>query len=181
MEKTSLNCRYISAKAFVDLCQDIGLSGGVADSPFGPVMIRMLGNAVCGLGFMADPPLKARELPIFAQDYKVDSYICQEIIDRISQQQPISILLAGTAFQHQVWHHLQHIKPGQTISYQGLAKALGDVKKTRAVASAIARNPVSWLIPCHRVIPKDKGIGHYLWGSAIKDKLLKSEGLFLCP
>ncbi len=81
----------------------------------------------------------------------------------------------GTAFQRRVWEELQRIPPGETRSYSALAEALGRPTATRAVARACATNPVSVLIPCHRVLRADGGLGGYRWGTARKRALLDAE------
>ena len=83
--------------------------------------------------------------------------------------------LAGTAFQQRVWRALRAIPPGETVSYAQLAARLGQPKATRAVASAIARNPVALAVPCHRVIGSDGALRGYRWGTERKRELLARE------
>lgn len=172
----SQQCRYISPKVFDHLCHDMGLIGGLVESPFGPLMVRLVGDAVCGLGFPDCHPFKTLHNKLFDQPYKQDSTFCQNIINNFLDKKKASFILPGTPFQHQVWQKLQEIPIGQYVFYQTLAEQLGDTKKTRAVASAVARNPIAWLVPCHRVLPKSGGIGDYYWGSKMKAILLEWEG-----
>ena len=74
-----------------------------------------------------------------------------------------------------VWNELRNIPFGTTVSYQEVAKRIGEPKAVRAVASAIAENPVAMLIPCHRVIHSDGTIGEYHWGRDLKKKLIEWE------
>ena len=173
---SSQQCRYVSPRVFDHLCHDVGLTGGLAESPFGPVMIRLVGDSICGLGFADCSPFKALHNKFFDRPYKRDDAHCQHVIDTVLNKKPASLVLAGTPFQHDVWHHLQEIHAGHYVSYQTLAERLGDSNKTRAVASAVARNPIAWLVPCHRVLPKKGGIGDYYWGPKMKATLLKWEG-----
>ncbi len=83
--------------------------------------------------------------------------------------------LAGTAFQQRVWQALRAIAPGETVSYAQLAARLGEPRATRAVASAIARNPVALAVPCHRVIGSDGTLRGYRWGTERKRELLARE------
>ncbi|WP_405336938.1 methylated-DNA--[protein]-cysteine S-methyltransferase [Marinospirillum alkalitolerans] len=83
----------------------------------------------------------------------------------------------GTAFQQQVWLALRWIPYGQTWSYSQLAEALGRPKAVRAVASACGANPISLLLPCHRVVAKDGGLGGYHWGTDLKARFLQLEAL----
>lgn len=81
----------------------------------------------------------------------------------------------GTAFQWRVWRALQRIAPGETQSYSDVARAIGQPAAVRAVARACATNPVCLVIPCHRVVGKDGGLGGYRWGVSRKARLLKDE------
>ena len=87
----------------------------------------------------------------------------------------------GTDFQLSVWKELQKIPFGKTISYLDLAKKLGDEKTIRAAASANGKNPISILIPCHRVIGKDGGLTGYAGGLHRKKFLLELEKGILSP
>lgn len=82
----------------------------------------------------------------------------------------------GTDFQQQVWLALQNIPYGELSSYQQLAEAIGNGAAVRAVASANARNPISIVIPCHRVIGSDRALRGYAGGVDIKAALLRHEG-----
>ncbi len=79
---------------------------------------------------------------------------------------------AGTAFQQKVWTELLAISFGKTVSYLQLARALGDEKCIRAAASANGQNPLTILVPCHRVIRKTGAFGQYRWGPARKRAML---------
>ncbi|HEX4536715.1 MAG TPA: bifunctional DNA-binding transcriptional regulator/O6-methylguanine-DNA methyltransferase Ada [Candidatus Acidoferrum sp.] len=81
----------------------------------------------------------------------------------------------GTAFQRRVWQELQRIPRGTTRTYTQVAQALGQPKAVRAVASACARNPVSIVVPCHRVIRGDGQLAGYRWGLSRKEQLLSAE------
>ena len=81
----------------------------------------------------------------------------------------------GTSFQQAVWKQLQEIPYAETISYAQLAKAVGNPKACRAVGSANGKNPIPIIIPCHRVIASDGGIGGYSGGLDIKVQLLALE------
>ncbi|MDR2412732.1 MAG: methylated-DNA--[protein]-cysteine S-methyltransferase [Rickettsiales bacterium] len=85
--------------------------------------------------------------------------------------------LSGTDFQKDVWRALMEIPRGQTVSYKRLAEMAGHSKAVRAVANAVGRNPMPPVIPCHRVIRSDGGIGGYSapGGIAVKKKLLAME------
>ena len=83
--------------------------------------------------------------------------------------------MQGTDFQKQVWKALLRIKKGQTKTYAEVAHMIGKPTAVRAVASAIAKNNIAVLVPCHRVIKSDGSTGEYRWGGSLKKKILKSE------
>lgn len=89
------------------------------------------------------------------------------------------IELQGTDFQKQVWRALMEIKPGTTKTYKQVAEMIGKPTAVRAVASAIGKNTIPVLVPCHRVIRSDGKIGGYRWGIRRKKKLLKDEGIHI--
>ncbi|WP_287963530.1 methylated-DNA--[protein]-cysteine S-methyltransferase [Alcanivorax sp.] len=83
--------------------------------------------------------------------------------------------LEGTPFQQAVWHALMHIEPGQRRTYRWVAEQIGRPRAVRAVANAIAANPVALRVPCHRVIRSDGRLGGYAWGVEKKAALLHWE------
>ncbi|MEP6857217.1 MAG: bifunctional DNA-binding transcriptional regulator/O6-methylguanine-DNA methyltransferase Ada [Gemmatimonadales bacterium] len=87
----------------------------------------------------------------------------------------IPLDVEASAFRWKVWRELQKIPFGETRSYSEIAKAIGSPKAARAVASACANNPVSVIVPCHRVIRTDGGPGGYRWGLERKKRLLEKE------
>lgn len=84
--------------------------------------------------------------------------------------------LDGTTFQQQVWQAMRQIPFGETTTYQKLAMKIGRPGSVRAVANACGANPVAILIPCHRVLRTDGGLGGYRWGVERKRQLLQMEG-----
>lgn len=86
-----------------------------------------------------------------------------------------STLLAGTDFQKKVWQELLNIPYGQTKTYKEIAKAINNEKAIRAVATAIGKNPLMIIIPCHRVIGSDGKLRGYAYGLETKKKLLSLE------
>jgi AraC family transcriptional regulator of adaptative response/methylated-DNA-[protein]-cysteine methyltransferase len=89
--------------------------------------------------------------------------------------------LRGTPFQIRVWTALQAIPPGETRTYQQIAQSLGAPKAARAVGSACGNNIIGVLVPCHRALRSDGGLGGYRWGLDRKEKLLTGEGVELEP
>ncbi|MSQ55680.1 MAG: methylated-DNA--[protein]-cysteine S-methyltransferase [Betaproteobacteria bacterium] len=81
----------------------------------------------------------------------------------------------GTVFQRRVWEELRKIPRGETRTYQQIARAIGKPRAVRAVGSACGANPVALVIPCHRALRTDGGLGGYAWGVEKKEKLLALE------
>jgi AraC family transcriptional regulator of adaptative response/methylated-DNA-[protein]-cysteine methyltransferase len=82
----------------------------------------------------------------------------------------------GTAFQLRVWTALRSIPRGETRTYSQIAELIGQPQAARAVARACAANPLALLVPCHRVVRSDGGLGGYRWGLDLKKALLETEG-----
>ena len=84
--------------------------------------------------------------------------------------------LIGAPFQIKVWEALMRVPSGEVTTYGDIARAIGHPKAVRAVGTAVGRNPVSWLIPCHRALRATGGLGGYHWGLPVKRALLAWEG-----
>lgn len=87
----------------------------------------------------------------------------------------IDIALSGTAFQKEVWMELSKLPFGKTATYGQLAQAIQAPTSQRAVGNAVGHNPLLYIIPCHRILPKQGGIGLYRWGNRLKQQLLDWE------
>jgi AraC family transcriptional regulator of adaptative response/methylated-DNA-[protein]-cysteine methyltransferase len=109
-----------------------------------------------------------------ARDRLVDSVVAHVEGQSTGDELPLDV--RATAFQWQVWRALQRIPEGVTRTYQEIARELGQPSAARAVARACASNRVAILIPCHRVVRGDGGLGGYRWGVARKAALLAREG-----
>ena len=96
-------------------------------------------------------------------------------IDAPKQNLDLPLDIAGTLFQQKVWQALRAVKPGQTATYGEIAKAIGAPKAMRAVGTACGANPVSLVIPCHRILGKDGSLTGYRWGVDRKRVLLERE------
>lgn len=103
---------------------------------------------------------------------QIESYLNGEL-----KRFDLPLHLSGTPFQNKVWSELIKIPFGETRSYQDIAKAVGSPAASRAVGSACGKNPIPIVVPCHRVITKNGGLGGYSGGLEIKKALLKIEGL----
>lgn len=101
-----------------------------------------------------------------------------DLLNYLAGKQPdlqLPLDIQATAFQWRVWEHLRAIPYGETMSYGEVAKTMGQPKAVRAIARACATNPVALVIPCHRVIREDQGLGGYRWGLKRKKTLLEKE------
>ena len=92
----------------------------------------------------------------------------------ITTTRPKRLLLAGTQFRHNVWRALLQTERGTTLTYSALASLIAS-KAVRAVATSVGCNPVSVIVPCHRVVPSSGGVGNYHSGTEIKRRLLANE------
>lgn len=102
----------------------------------------------------------------------------KEVLERIEGRPPhieLPLDLQATAFQRRVWKELQRIPRGRTRTYSQVARSLGEPRAVRAVARACASNPVSVVVPCHRVIREDGALAGYRWGLSRKEQLLAGE------
>ncbi|MDE2029837.1 MAG: methylated-DNA--[protein]-cysteine S-methyltransferase [Alphaproteobacteria bacterium] len=86
------------------------------------------------------------------------------------------VAMMGTAFQHKVWREMAKIPSGSVRSYGEIARRIGNPKAARAVGAACGANPVPYIVPCHRVVAANGGLGGFSGGLDIKKKLLRVEG-----
>jgi AraC family transcriptional regulator of adaptative response/methylated-DNA-[protein]-cysteine methyltransferase len=155
-----------------------------ADAPIGRVLVAMTDRGICAVNLGDDDAelengLK-REFPsaeIHNGNGKHKDWV-NAVVAAVSGKQPVAgvpLDIAATAFQHRVWDALQTIPVGETRSYAAVAEEIGSPSAVRAVAHACATNPVAVVVPCHRVIRSDGGLGGYRWGVKRKEALLARE------
>ncbi len=94
-----------------------------------------------------------------------------------SKTKKIDLLLIGTAFQIKVWKQLSKITFAKLVSYQYIANKINQPTAVRACATAIGKNPISYFIPCHRIVQSSGKFGKYHWGSDLKKKMIDFESL----
>lgn len=147
------------------------------ESPVGWLEIRSAGEAITGLDYKEAPGEAAGGSEVLERcAEELSEYFDGE---RTEFTVPVDLSFKGTKFQRRVWSELREIPYGQTISYKALAVRCGGANYTRAVANANGKNPVSIIVPCHRVISSDGTMGGYTGGLDKKSKLLTIEGLQL--
>ena len=160
---------------------------GFGKTQFGPAFIAMEGNHLLRLSFVS-PKSKSAELKKLsklrpqAEFSAKPSPWAQAHLDKILPQRTGRVQRAlptmdldGTHFQKKVWNALIEIPFGRTTTYSEIAKKIGHPRAVRAVGTAVGTNPIGYLIPCHRVLPKAGGIGQFGWGPELKKKMLQFE------
>jgi len=157
------------------------LRWGGHDTPFGMALIALSPRGVCHLSFHAGRSERARALvglrrlwpeAGFREDRRATALVLRRIFARRGR---VTVALGGTPFQTKVWEALLRIPPGRAASYGQVAAAVGRPKAVRAVGTAVGKNPVAFLIPCHRVLRSTGALGGYRWGTARKQAILAWE------
>ena len=153
---------------------------GWFDSPYGPMLLSSTEKGICGLAFKSDLSKEETKLKLFnywpnANFQHNKNLITKHASSILENKNSLSIHMIGTPFQTNVWKALLTIPIGNITTYSDVACHLKNPNAVRAIANAIGKNPICWLIPCHRVIRKSGGLGGYRWGLNIKNNLLASE------
>ena len=155
---------------------------GFADSLFGRLLVASTDRGICHMAFEDDAGTALDRLrrlfpaaEIMAGDDRLHDNALAALAGDWSGADPIRLHLRGTPFQMKVWEALLRIPSGTLAGCGDVATAIGRPTAARAVATAIAANPVAVLIPCHRVIRQSGHIGGYAWGRARKQALIGRE------
>lgn len=157
---------------------------GIGTSPFGYCFVGLTDRGICRLEFhdTPDPEGGAARLredwpgaSIERDVSRIEMVLEEVFVPDSAPGEGLRLLVRGTNFQIQVWRALVAIPEGGLTTYGDIARAIGRDGASRAVGSAVGRNPISYLIPCHRVIRKIGDTGGYRWGSERKRVLLARE------
>jgi AraC family transcriptional regulator of adaptative response/methylated-DNA-[protein]-cysteine methyltransferase len=152
---------------------------GWFDSPFGPALVMGTDRGICGIGFAAETgpePAMADLRGRWPQaEFVEDPMALRDMAEAAFGGGTARLHLIGAPFQIKVWEALLRIPSGQVTTYSEIARVIGHPKASRAVGSAVGRNPVGWLIPCHRALRKSGGLGGYHWGLPVKRAMLAWE------
>jgi AraC family transcriptional regulator of adaptative response/methylated-DNA-[protein]-cysteine methyltransferase len=157
---------------------------GWFESPFGPALVMGTEKGICGMAFAAEtgeaaamedlvgrwPRAEFVEDPMMLRPWVLQAFGATHLANSDTP-----LFLIGAPFQIKVWEALLHIPTGHVTSYSELAGAVGHPRAVRAVGTAVGRNPISWLIPCHRALRKSGGLGGYHWGLPVKRAMLAWE------
>ena len=157
---------------------------GWFDSPFGPALVMGTDKGICAIGFsseageaatMADLTARWPEADFVEDPARLHPWVLAALGVNRQTNAPVPLYLIGAPFQIKVWEALMQIPSGHVTSYSQIAEAIGSPRAVRAVGTAVGRNPISLLIPCHRVLRKSGGLGGYHWGLPVKRAILAWE------
>ena len=154
----------------------------VVETSLGAMLVAATDKGVCRLSFDETRDDLAACFPNadLVEGGEAFASLLEQVIAAVEQPASaqscnIPLDMQGTTFQQSVWAQLRAIPPGETRSYGELAASLGKPKASRAVGGANGANPVAVIVPCHRVVAADGGLGGYAYGTGIKAELLRRE------
>jgi AraC family transcriptional regulator, regulatory protein of adaptative response / methylated-DNA-[protein]-cysteine methyltransferase len=184
-----VNCEAVTPGEYKSKGEGLTIKYGFHPSPFGECLLATTDRGICGFFFVKNRDRKdpLTELRYFWQQAEIveDPQASRKLIDRIfnpsfaKTSTPLHLILNGTNFQIKVWEALIKIPFGAVVSYEDVAIQVGLPGATRAVGSAVGKNPISFIIPCHRVIRKTADFGSYGGGTARKKAILGWEAAHL--
>lgn len=153
---------------------------GWFDSPFGPMIVMGTDRGICGMGFGAEMGAEAAVDDLMRRwpkaDFAADAAALRPWVDAaFGGGSETALHLIGAPFQIKVWEALMRVPSGHVTTYSEIAGAVGHPAAVRAVGTAVGRNPISFLIPCHRALRRDGGLGGYHWGLPVKRAILAWE------
>ncbi|MFN0116319.1 MAG: methylated-DNA--[protein]-cysteine S-methyltransferase [Paracoccaceae bacterium] len=164
--------------------QGLTIRWGWFESPFGPALVMGTDRGICGIGFADEGGAEAAMADLTGRwpnaAYVEDPTALRPWADAAfgAERKPgeaTPLFLIGAPFQIKVWEALLAVPSGQVTTYSDIARAIGAPQAVRAVGTAVGRNPVSFLIPCHRALRKSGGLGGYHWGLPRKRAMLAWE------
>ncbi len=159
---------------------------GWQPTPFGDALFAATPRGLCFLAFASSggraaalEDLRSRwpAAQLERDDRAVAAFAARAFPESVQRGGPLALHVRGTNFQLRVWEALLHVPDGATTTYAALAREVGKPSAPRAVGNAVGANPISWLIPCHRVLRGDGGLGGYAWGPERKRTMLVYERL----
>lgn len=160
--------------------QGLEINWGWFDSPFGQALVMGTAKGICGLAFAAETGAEVAMQDMRSRwpqaRFVEDAAMLRPLAEAaFAQRGETALYLIGAPLQIKVWEALLRIPSGHVTTYSELAQAIGNPRAVRAVGTAVGRNPVSWLIPCHRALRKSGALGGYHWGLPVKRAMLAYE------
>ena len=182
-----VTCEAVTPGEYKARGEGLEIAYGYHATPFGECLIAKTGRGICGLDFVQNNERR----PVFAdlEDRWQNAILIEDpdvtrpFVERIfnpsqgQKETPLHLVLSGTNFQIKVWEALIKIPMGAVVSYEDVAAHIGMPKASRAVGNAVGSNPISFAIPCHRVIKKTAEFGNYGGGVARKLAILGWEAV----
>jgi AraC family transcriptional regulator of adaptative response/methylated-DNA-[protein]-cysteine methyltransferase len=155
---------------------------GFHPSPFGTALVMASDRGLAGLAF-CDPGEEKAALAdmtgrwrhaIYIEDYLATAPLAQRIFDKKlwRADQPLRVTLIGTDFEVRVWETLLKIPMGHAVCYSDIARKIESPKASRAVGAAVGKNPISFVVPCHRALGKSGALTGYHWGLTRKQAMM---------
>jgi AraC family transcriptional regulator of adaptative response/methylated-DNA-[protein]-cysteine methyltransferase len=181
-----VHCEAVTPGEYRTKGAGVDIAYGFHPTPFGECLLALTGRGICFLAFVDGERQSALEQLRFDwanANLREDPSITNPVVQQIfaprqgphpSSREPRAIVLhlRSTNFQIKVWEALLRLPSGAATSYEALADQVCSGKAARAVGNAVSRNPVAYLIPCHRVLQKAGGFGNYHYGPARKQAIL---------
>lgn len=177
-----VNCEAVTPGEYKSGGDEVTIEYGFHPTPFGECLLALTRRGICALEFVKNSQrtaaLEALQQKWTAADFSKSSGKTALLVEEIfqakagGQSAPFHLHLRGTNFQLKVWEALLHIPYAHLVAYDDIATYIGKPKAVRAVANALGKNPVPFLIPCHRVIKKMGESGGYSGGTARKRALI---------
>lgn len=174
LHELMVNVYAMSALEYRKHGHSLQIEYGWHHTPFGICLLACTDKGVCWLSFHdrengLDELKKQWQAASFVENRKSTGSIVKQIFEHVfDEPQSIMVHVRGTNLQIRVWEALVNIPPAEHVSYSQVATSVNHPSAVRAVASAVGRNPVSYIIPCHRVIRRSGGLGGYRWGLSRK-------------
>lgn len=178
-----VNVEAVTPGEFRKRGENLKIRYGFYPSPFGECLIAVTDRGITNLVFV-QPGSRAKMVRELKTQWKradvtEDATAASPYVEKIfapgRSGSEVDLFVKGTNFQIKVWKALLRIPRGAVISYEDMAKQIGMPKAVRAVAGAVASNPIAYLIPCHRVILKSGALGGYRWSGTRKKAILAWE------
>lgn len=156
------------------------IAHGWFETPFGTMLAMGTGHGLCGLAFSAETGRAAAMADLRARwpdavHVEAADKIAPWVASAFGGPGQTRLHMFGAPFQIKVWEALLDVPSGHVTTYSDIARAIGHPRAVRAVGTAVGRNPVSFLIPCHRALRKAGGLGGYHWGLGVKRAMLAWE------